>query len=187
MTLHPVWYVLLVILGLGIAGMAIGSRGKPADVQRERWLKTLSFGAIVALLMFLAQRGDWLVAATGGAVAAGGAVELGRAMLGPPRGDRALNGYRACAALLYLALCAGFLRFLLFASSSAIVFVFLAVFCFDAFSQVTGRYSAAIGSPRRSARTRRSRDFSAGWPRRSRRRGWHRAGPTSRPGRPGAR
>ena len=51
MTLHPVWYAMLVLLGLGVAGMAAGSRGKPKEVQRERLGKTISYGVIVSLLM----------------------------------------------------------------------------------------------------------------------------------------
>ena len=135
MTLHPVWYAMLVLLGLGVAGMAAGSRGKPKEVQRERLGKTISYGVIVSLLMWLALRGGLLMVAAGCAIVIAGAVELWRVAAT----DRSLRSYQVSAAILYLVLCAGFVHFLIYTGPSARAFVFLTVFCFDSFSQVAGQ------------------------------------------------
>ena len=125
---------MLALLGLGIAGTAVGSRGKPAEVQLERRRKTLSYGLIVSLLMWLALRGGMLLVAAGCTIVITGAVELWRVACT----DRLLRSYHLSAAIIYLCLCAGFVHFLIYAGPLASV-VFLTVFCFDSFSQVAGQ------------------------------------------------
>lgn len=138
MRVHPVWYVMLVILALGIGGMAAGSRGKPADVQRERRRKTVSYCLIVSILMGLALYGGAVLVVVGSVIVAGGAIEIGRAA-SRAHHDRSLRRFQTGAAALYVALSSGFLRLLISGSAESVVFVFLTVFCFDAFSQVTGQ------------------------------------------------
>jgi phosphatidate cytidylyltransferase len=138
--IHPGWYWMLLMLLLGVAGMAFGSRRKPAAVQRARWLKSASYGLIVGALFWLALRGGAPIVAAGCLIVAGCTLELWRAAASPaPNDGPALRIYEAGACILFCLLAIGFLRFLRSTGAGETAFVFFVVFCFDAFSQVAGQ------------------------------------------------
>lgn len=119
--------------------MSIGSRSKPPDVQGERWLKTLSYIVIVTILVWLALRCDALLVGFGCLIVAGGAVELWRSAAASRASDPAVRAFHAASVVVYCGIAVGFLAFLAQQRSAQILFLFFAVFCFDAFSQIIGQ------------------------------------------------
>jgi phosphatidate cytidylyltransferase len=130
--------------------MAAGSRGKPREVRRERFLKTLWYTVIVAALTLIGLRGGATLEWGAGLIVAGGAAELLMAALGPRPRYRPSSAYVAAALGTYALLSAGFLRYLSVAATDDVLLLFFVVFCFDSFSQVVGQM---LGRTRLAPRT----------------------------------
>ena len=130
---------MLIWAACGVAGMALGTRGKSVEVQRARWGKTASYFAIVALLILFALRAGPTLVAVGLIIVVGGALEIGRAARANRPVDSSFLSYRVLAGAVYCALALGFLGFLAISRPPEIVSAFFTVFCFDAFSQVSGQ------------------------------------------------
>lgn len=128
--------VLAITLGgfvLGTIVMALGNRGVPREVARERWVKIGVFFVIVLAFLGTAALGTLELLALCTAIVLAGAVELTHAWrrIPDPRPPVVWLVYGTAAAALLAA--AGR------TAPAAFALVFLTVAAFDGFSQVTGQ------------------------------------------------
>lgn len=117
----------------GALMMALGSRHVGAAVRRERWTKFGVYFVIVHLFVGAAAAGRWWMLSLVGAIAAAGAVEVGRAAPRMTRGSPALA--EATYALLGATLVANAWQL----APAQVLFLYLVVAFDDGFSQVSGQ------------------------------------------------
>ena len=139
MTIHPVWYCALCLLAVGMAGMVLGSRDKPVEVRRDRLRKTFSYLMIVSALLWIGLQSAPLTVYAGISIVAGGSIELVRAIYRSSSHSPAIRRFELASLVVYVLIAVGFIMFLGRSSGDRNSALFLEVFCFDAFSQVTGQ------------------------------------------------
>ncbi len=132
--MHPIFPYLIAYMVLGALGMYFGSRRKPGQVRKERWLKYFVYVFITAFLITSIFYGFYKYAIL--VIIAASFFELVSAgkKLWP---DRWL--ILAFGLSIYITLAFGAARFAYSFERSIILLVYFQVFIFDAFSQVTGQ------------------------------------------------
>jgi phosphatidate cytidylyltransferase len=122
------------VFAIGALGMAVGSRTASAATRRARWLKFIVYVVVVHAVLASAWAGPRVAAGLVGLIGMLGAAELSRATraVGKPAG-------RWLVAIVYAALVAGAVRFVLVSSAGMVTFAYLVVAAFDGFSQVGGQ------------------------------------------------
>lgn len=117
---------------MGGLGMVWANQRAEAATRRNRWIKFAVYFCIVHLVLVCAILGPRVLGALMVVVLAAGAWELYRAL-------RAHIGMGVGIGIAYLLLGTGLIRFVLFSTPEAAVYVYLVVAAFDGFSQVTGQ------------------------------------------------
>jgi phosphatidate cytidylyltransferase len=132
--MHPVVYYIFFFLGIGAAGMALGSRKAEPEVRRQRWLKYFTyifFTGVVVLGIFF-DFFPWVAAL----IVIGGMAELIKVNAAAEKKVASRSFY---SIELFAAIATGFIFFSITFHYSFLIFIYFQVMVFDGFCQITGQ------------------------------------------------
>lgn len=133
MVIHPVFFWIEAFFLLGAVGTVLANRKSTSSAIKERWLKLIIHFIIVNLLLLLIIYLNEFTVPVMLLILLIGLLELGKYI-----NNKKLLFY-AVAVLVYVVFSVGFLLMIKTFPINALIFVFLIVFVFDGFSQISGQ------------------------------------------------